>query len=206
MNNKIKILVGFTALGSTAFINHASATPQTFTGSVFPDGPYGNIQVQITVDNGLITGITTPVQPTGQSAGYASFAIPTLVTEALAAQSANINAVSGASYISSSWKSSLASAIANAGNTIGVQSPTPSPTISTTIPTPTPSPTTTFIPTTNISGNTVCTTSAPTPISTTISTITQASADPSPTTVPSTVPTAVPTTVPNPALPKPSES
>ena len=201
MNNKIKVLAGLTALGSTAFINHASATPQIFTGSVVADGPYGNIQVQITVDGGLITAITTPVQPTGQSAAYASFAIPTLVTEALAAQSANINAVSGASYISSAWKSSLASAIANAGSAIGIQS-SPAPTTSA----PTPTLTTTFTPVTSVSGNTVCTTQAPTPVSTTTSTTTTTISDPTPSTVPTSIPSSTPTVAPTPTLPEPSES
>jgi uncharacterized protein with FMN-binding domain len=201
MNKKIKVfagLTGFTALGSVGLISHASATPQTFTGNVVADGPYGNIQVQITVDGGLITGITTPIQPTGPSASYASFAIPTLVTEALAAQSANINAVSGASYISSAWKSSLASAIANAGKAIGVQSPSPTPTIAA----PTPVPTTTFTPVANVYGNTVCTTQSPTPVSTTSSTTTTTVSDTTPSTAPSNVPT--PTTTP--VAPNPSES
>lgn len=210
MKNKIKVFISATALGSIAglssgSLNNAVATPQTFTGNVVADGPYGNIQVQITVDNGLITGITTPVQPTGASAAYASFAIPTLVTEALAAQSANINAVSGASYISAAWKSSLASAIANAGSAIGVQStPTPTTPTPTTAPA-TPAPTTqpNVTPVSNVSNNTVCTTASPTPVSTTTTTQTSTQVDPSPSSTPSTIP-STPTPTPTPTLPTPT--
>jgi len=147
MKTTTKKIVGITALSAMTLVDliqlqQANAAPVTFTGSVQPDGRFGsNIQVAINVDTVAgkykITGITTPVIPTGQNGFYANYAIPTLVTEALAAQSANIAGVSGASSISAGWIASLASAIASAaaaGQTIGTAP-------GTTTPTPTPTPT-----------------------------------------------------------------
>gem|GEM_PF-2125243 len=162
MKTTTKKIVGITALSAMTLVEliqmqQANATPVTFTGSVQPDGRFGsNIQVAITVDTVAgkykITGITTPVMPTGQNGAYANFAIPTLISEALVAQSANIAGVSGASSISAGWIASLSSAIASAasaGQTIGTApgtttpTPTPTPTpTGTTPPPPTPKPTT----------------------------------------------------------------
>ena len=72
------------------------------------------MQVVITVNHQRITAIATPIQPTGACAPFSNFAIPTLKSEALASQSANINGVSGASQTSNAWKSSLSFAILNA--------------------------------------------------------------------------------------------
>ena len=89
---------------------------------------FGTVQVQITVDgSNKITQIDTPqVSTRGSNASYTNYAVPTLVKEALAAQSANIQGVSGASYLSRGWITSLASAIAKMGGTATVPSATPS--------------------------------------------------------------------------------
>jgi hypothetical protein len=181
-NNKLKVALGLTALGSAFIVDNSFAVPQTFTGSLVPNLYGGNVQVQITVDAGVITTITTPVQPTGSNAQFANMAIPTLISEAIVSQSANIQGVSGASAISAAWKTSLASAIASAGSAIGVQTPAP-----TTTPTPTP----TQVPSVNISGNTVCSTASPTPIAT--STATSTVVTPDPTVSPTATPTVTPT-------------
>lgn len=104
---------------------------------------YGIVQVQITVDAiGRITQIDTPqYSRSGANGSYASYALPILVKEALAAQSATIQGVSGASYISRGWITSLASAIAKVGSvTTATPTPTPSATASST-PRATPAPT-----------------------------------------------------------------
>ena len=146
----VKKVIGVSALGAFSIVEmlhlqQVSATPVTFTGSTFPNPRGGSVQVSITVDGSSgvyrITSIATPVQPGGQNASYASYAIPTLTSEAIAAQSAAITAVTGASEISSAWKSSLSSAIAAAaasGEVIGQPSvaPTPTPTPSAGTPTP----------------------------------------------------------------------
>jgi uncharacterized protein with FMN-binding domain len=91
---------------------------------------FGIVQVQISVDaTGAITQIDTPqYSRSGSNGSYSSYAIPILVKEALAAQSATIQGVSGASYISRGWITSLASAIAKVGSvTTAPATPTPAP-------------------------------------------------------------------------------
>ena len=128
INNKVKAIAGLAALGSICVVDIASAAPQTFVGTVERNPRGGSVQVQITVENGKITAITTPVQPGGGNQWYSNYAIPTLTSRALTAQSANIQGVSGASQVATAWKASLASAISKAGNAItgGSGSPTTS--------------------------------------------------------------------------------
>jgi uncharacterized protein with FMN-binding domain len=78
---------------------------------------YGPIQVTITVKNGKITAASVPVYPDGSSHDQQlnSYALPQLVQETIAADSASINAVSGATYTSQGYISSLQSAIDKAG-------------------------------------------------------------------------------------------
>ena len=86
----------------------------TFTGpSVFVN--YGNVQVQITVVNGRITDAVAVKAPSGKNDRYTNMAVPTLKKQTLAAQSANIKGVSGASYTSYGWFTSLQGALAQAG-------------------------------------------------------------------------------------------
>ena len=193
ISNKAKASLGLIALGSAFIVDNSFAVPQTFTGNSVANLYGGNVQVQITVDNGIITAVSTPVQPTGSNAQFANMAIPTLVTEALAAQSANIQGVSGASAISTAWKSSLASAIANAGSAIGAPAPSP---------TSTPTSSSTQTPSVNISGNTVCSTASPTPVAT--SSATSSTIVPDPTSTPTVIPTPTPTDRETEGTPKPT--
>ena len=86
----------------------------TFTGpSVFVN--YGNVQVQITVVNGRITDAVAVKAPSGKNDRYTNMAVPTLKKQTLAAQSANIKGVSGASYTSYGWFTSLQGALTQAG-------------------------------------------------------------------------------------------
>jgi uncharacterized protein with FMN-binding domain len=82
----------------------------TFTGSE-EDTNYGPVQVTITVSNGKITNASDP--DGGDS--IAQNAIYQLDQEAVQAQSANISAVSGATYTSQGYIQSLQSAIDKAG-------------------------------------------------------------------------------------------
>lgn len=171
MNSTVKKVVGATALGALSIVEmlhlqQASATPVTFTGSTNANPHGGSVQVAITVDGASgtyrITGVSTPVQPVGGNASYANFAIPTLTSEALAAQSAAITGVSGASQISAAWISSLASAIAAAGaggSPVGQASVTVAPT-------PTPGSTTPAGGTTTPSTSVTPTTSIPSSVAT----------------------------------------
>ncbi|HEX9040160.1 MAG TPA: FMN-binding protein [Trebonia sp.] len=82
----------------------------TFTGPAVGTS-YGPVQVQITVSDGKIT------QASGDDMGGSSIgenAIPQLNQEAVQAQSANIQAVSGATYTSQGYIQSLQQAIDSA--------------------------------------------------------------------------------------------
>jgi hypothetical protein len=65
----------------------------------------------VSVANGKITAVSMPTIPNSPPSVYAE---PYLVQQALAAGSANIQGVSGATYTSIAFKSSLESAIAKA--------------------------------------------------------------------------------------------
>lgn len=79
--------------------------------------PYGPVQVQIAVSAGRITGARTLQQPSGDphSVSLASYAVPRLDQETLAAQSARIDVVTGATYTSEGYIGSLQSALDAAG-------------------------------------------------------------------------------------------
>ena len=95
----------------------ASAAARTVTGTV-ASTQHGPMQVQLTVAGTKITKVTL-LQRTddgAESDQIDATAIPTLTSETLAAQSAHIDAVSGASYTSSGYIQSLQSALDQAGN------------------------------------------------------------------------------------------
>ena len=76
---------------------------------------YGNVQVQITVKDGKITDATALQAPSGRNDRWTNMALPILKKQTLAAQSANIQGASGASYTSYGWYTSLQGALAKAG-------------------------------------------------------------------------------------------
>jgi uncharacterized protein with FMN-binding domain len=87
-----------------------------YTGSV-ADAFYGNLQVAVTIQGGAITDVTFPQAPSGGHSGEVSaMAEPILRSEAIAAQSANVNVVSGATQDSQAFNESLAAALALAKN------------------------------------------------------------------------------------------
>ena len=93
-----------------------TAAPRTLTGAV-ENTQHGPMQVQITLTGTRITKVTV-LQRTDdgtESAQIDSTAIPKLTAETLAAQSARIDAVSGATYTSSGYIQSLQSALDKAG-------------------------------------------------------------------------------------------
>ena len=87
---------------------------QSFTG-VEVGTRYGPVQVKIMIKNGKIVDAQTVQAPTGSSDRYTQMSVPVLRERTIAAQSANVQAVSGASFTSYGWSQSLASAIAKAG-------------------------------------------------------------------------------------------
>ena len=92
----------------------AKAVSGTFTGDSV-DVRYGFVQVKITVENGKITDAQAVTAPSGRNDRWTQMSVPVLRQRTLAAQSANISGVSGASFTSYGWYTSLASALAKAG-------------------------------------------------------------------------------------------
>jgi uncharacterized protein with FMN-binding domain len=89
-----------------------AATTRTFDGDAV-DMEYGTVQVRITVRGTRITDVEALRLPDSsrQSRQINDYAGPRLRQEALDAQSANIDTVSGATYTSEAYRESLQSAI-----------------------------------------------------------------------------------------------
>lgn len=79
--------------------------------------PYGPVQVRITVRGGKVTEIAAVQVPQNDphSAQISTEVEPLLREQALTAQSASIDGVSGATYTSDGYRASLAAALAEAG-------------------------------------------------------------------------------------------
>jgi uncharacterized protein with FMN-binding domain len=111
---------GTSGTGATADTGGATGQGQggtkTFDGAVV-DTRYGPVQVSITVSGGQITAVDALQLPGGdrRSSQISSRAEPMLQSEALQAQSASIDGVSGATYTSEGYAQSLQSALDAAG-------------------------------------------------------------------------------------------
>jgi uncharacterized protein with FMN-binding domain len=90
----------------------AASGSGTYTGDAI-DTRYGPVQVRITLSGGKITKVSTVQLPDGdrRSQEISSYAGPTLGQEALDAQSAQVDAVSGATFTSDGYARSLQSAL-----------------------------------------------------------------------------------------------
>ena len=98
--------------GSASSGYGGTAGGKTLTGTV-ASTPYGPMQVAVTMAGKKITGVKV-LQETNTGAMSQQIdanAVPQLTKETLAAQSARIDAVSGASYTSSGYIKSLQSAL-----------------------------------------------------------------------------------------------
>ncbi|MGF7236887.1 MAG: FMN-binding protein [Frankia sp.] len=118
-----------TEAGPTGGGTSSSATPTTGTtgtpatrrsaaaATVVVKGPavqtkYGTVQVQFVKTGNRITSVTPLTLPSGgHSDEVTAKAAPVLKQETLAAQSADIDTVSGASYTSDGWRRSLQGAL-----------------------------------------------------------------------------------------------
>ncbi|MFF0156169.1 FMN-binding protein [Streptomyces sp. NPDC005263] len=78
---------------------------------------YGPVQVRVTLKNGKITDVTAVTYPqeNPRDQQINAYAVPQLTREALTAQSADIDTVSGATYTSEGYQASLQSALDAAG-------------------------------------------------------------------------------------------
>lgn len=79
--------------------------------------PYGDVQVQVQVRAGRVVAVTPVHYPTStpRDAQINAYAVPVLTREALAAGSARIDLVSGATFTSVGYIRSLQSALDRAG-------------------------------------------------------------------------------------------
>ncbi|MEY9863104.1 uncharacterized protein with FMN-binding domain [Catenulispora sp. GAS73] len=98
----------------------SSAAPASTTKTVTGDAAntrYGPVQLAVTFSGKKITQIQVLQYPTetGRDQEINSYAIPQLNQQAMSAQSANIDGVSGATYTSEGYQQSLQSAIDKAG-------------------------------------------------------------------------------------------
>ncbi|GAB7064025.1 hypothetical protein JCM12681A_57350 [Streptomyces mexicanus] len=85
--------------------------PRTVTGAVAPTR-YGDVQVRLTVNGGRIVRAEAVRAPRGGlSDRKTALAVPRLNQEAVTAQGAGIDAVSGATYTSDGYRRSLQSAL-----------------------------------------------------------------------------------------------
>ncbi|WP_046726667.1 FMN-binding protein [Streptomyces humi] len=102
--------------GKSGKSGSSSTGTRTVTGDTVQTR-WGPVQVKVTVKNGKITDVTAVQYPTENPRDQQinSYAIPQLRSEALAAQSASIDTVSGATYTSEGYQQSLQSALDSAG-------------------------------------------------------------------------------------------
>lgn len=94
----------------------SGASGTSYTGSTY-SSPWGAMQVSITVAGGKITAIQWEQVPQSDGHSYRinSYAAPLLVEQGLRAQSATVDGVSGATYTTEGFRTSLQSAIKKAG-------------------------------------------------------------------------------------------
>lgn len=93
-----------------------SSTTKTYTGPVV-ENPYGPVQVAVAEQGGKIVDVKALQLPTEHafSQEISEQVAPMLRSEALQAQSAEINVISGATYTSDGYASSLQAALRQAG-------------------------------------------------------------------------------------------
>lgn len=108
---------GTSTTGSTSSVPGTAQAPAA-SAPVVVDGSavntrYGNVQVEVTLTGGKITSVKAIDYPngSGRDAQINGYAVPQLESQADAAQSANIDGVSGATYTTEGFVQSLQSAL-----------------------------------------------------------------------------------------------
>lgn len=99
----------------TAPVHRSGYADGTYTGSV-ADAYYGLVQVSVTISNGAINDVSFLKYPNDRQTSIEvnSQAMPILKSEAISAQSARVDAVSGATETSGAFRESLSAALAQA--------------------------------------------------------------------------------------------
>jgi len=104
-----------TTTGATTTTTQPPSQAVTVVGDAI-SSPYGPFQVQITVQDGTITDITTLEYPKDRRSQYINQQVlPYYTSAALDAQSTDFSGISGATITWRSWRASLESAIQTAG-------------------------------------------------------------------------------------------
>ena len=109
-----------TSSSSTAPSTSSTAKSSTYSGTVTgasADTRYGPVQVKVTLASGKITAVDVVEVPdsSGRDQEINSQAVPELVSETLQAQNSQIDMISGATYTSDGYVTSLQSALDQAG-------------------------------------------------------------------------------------------
>lgn len=101
-----------TAADAATTATATGLTDGTYLGSA-TNTRYGPVQVQVTINGGVIADVQVPEYPNSNSKDRQinERALPTLMSETTAAQSADIDTVSGATYTSEGYIQSLQSAL-----------------------------------------------------------------------------------------------
>lgn len=107
---------GSGASSATGTQSGTTTGTKTIVGSTVQT-PYGPLQVSVTFTNGKISAVKALQTPNrhGTSVQINAYATPILAKEAVAANSANIDTVSGATFTSEAYAQSLQSAIDKLG-------------------------------------------------------------------------------------------
>lgn len=107
---------GNTAGNSSTGRASTTSAARTVTGSMV-NTQFGPVQVQVTAQDGQVTDVQAVALPhgDGRSAQISQYAGPQLLKQAMAAQSAGIDGVAGASYTSQGFRQSLQSALNQLG-------------------------------------------------------------------------------------------
>jgi len=107
-----------TSSGSSSSSGSTSTATTTYTGDAVDVGrSYGTVQVEISVSGGRLVDVTALAVPENdpRSSSISQQVMPTLISQAVSAQSASIAGVSGATYTSNGFAESLRSALVKAG-------------------------------------------------------------------------------------------
>ena len=107
-----------TSSGSSSSSGSTSTATTKYTGDAVDVGRnYGTVQVEISVGGGRLVDVTALAVPENdpRSSSISQQVMPTLISQAVSAQSASIAGVSGATYTSNGFAESLRSALVKAG-------------------------------------------------------------------------------------------
>ena len=108
---------GTTTSGATSKTTSGSSTYKdgTYTGTTVQH-QYGSVTVTVTISGGKITNVSAQALDGGdrRSQSIDSQVVPIMKSEVLSANSANVSTISGATYTSTAYITSLQSALAKA--------------------------------------------------------------------------------------------